>query len=406
MATEIRMPRLGHSMTEGTLVAWLAEPGATIHAGQILLTIETDKAEYEVEAPADGVLSEPLVAETRTVPVGAVLGWVLAPGETRPDTPAANAPPAESAPRGRRQAPAGRVRASPKARRRADERGIDLAAVTGSGPDGLVTEADVERAARAAQPASEPATGEWNGRPVRERRRLTPVRRTTARRMVDAWTHVPHIVQMIDVDMAEVRRLRGRWKTEGGDAATIGYNDFIVKATALALAEHPEINAAVDGDELLVFAEVNAGIAVETARGLLVPVVRCADRHSLLAVSREAHRLAEKARGGGLDPGDCAAGTFTVSNLGGFGIRAGTPVLNPPEAVLVFVGAVEERPVVRDGTILARPTVTLSIAYDHRVADGADAARLSERIARLLESPASWAEPGHTDGAGASKRRP
>jgi pyruvate dehydrogenase E2 component (dihydrolipoyllysine-residue acetyltransferase) len=404
MATEIRMPRVGHSMTEGTLVAWLAEPGVTIHAGQILLTIETDKAEYEVEAPADGRLSEPLVTETQTVPVGAVLAWVLAPGEARPDAPTTNAIPAESAPRAARKAPAGRVRASPKARRRADERGVDLAAVTGSGPDGLVTEADVERAARAAEPAREPAAAEWNGRPVRARRRLGAIRRTTARRMVDAWTHVPHIVQMIDVDMEEVRRLRGRWKTEGGETAAIGYNDFIVKAAALALAEHPEINAAVDGDEILVFAEVNAGIAVDTARGLLVPVVRGADRHSLLAVSREAHRLAEKARGGGLDPSDSSAGTFTVSNLGGFGIRAGTPVLNPPEAVLVFVGAVEERPAVRDGAIVARPTVTLSIAYDHRVADGADAARVTKRIAGLLESPASWAEAGLTDGGAASKK--
>jgi pyruvate dehydrogenase E2 component (dihydrolipoamide acetyltransferase) len=406
MATEIRMPRLGHSMTEGTVVAWLVPSGVAVHAGQILLTIETDKAEYEVEAPVDGLLSEPLATATETVPVGAVLGWVLAPGEASPGVPAATVGPSTPAPRAARQAPPRRVRASPKARRLAEERGIDLAAVAGSGPDGLVTEADVERAAgagRATEPAGEPATAQWSGRLVRERRRLVPIRRTTARRMVEAWTGAPHIVQMIDVDMEEVRRLRGRWKAARGEAAAIGYNDFIVKAAALALAEHPEINAAVDGDDLVVFAEVNAGIAVDTARGLLVPVVRGADRQSLLGIAQAARRLAEKARGGGLDPGDSGTGTFTVSNLGGFGIRAGTPVLNPPEAVLVFVGAVEERPVVREGAIVARPMVTLSIAYDHRVADGAAAARLTRRICELLESPVAWAEAGHGEGGGTSE---
>jgi pyruvate dehydrogenase E2 component (dihydrolipoamide acetyltransferase) len=392
MATEIRMPRLGHSMTEGTVVAWLAKPGDTVQAGQIILTIETDKAEYEVEAPADGLLSEPLVVEAATAPVEAVLGWVLAPGEARPSAPAGPsdqraarpAPPPAAAPA------RGRVRASPKARRLAEERGVDLSTVAGSGPEGLVTEADVERAAASAKPAPAADSGDWSGRRVRERRRLAPIRRTTARRMAEAWATVPHIVQMIDVDMEEVRGLRQRWKAEGGEASAITYNDFIVKAAALALSEHPEINAGIDGDELVVFAEVNAGIAVDTPRGLVVPVIRGADHLPLLDVAREARRLAEKARGTGLDREDFGSSTFTVSNLGAAGIRAGTPVLNPPESMLVFVGAVEERAVVRAGAIVARPTLTLSIAYDHRVADGADAARVTARIRALLESPASW----------------
>ena len=150
------------------------------------------------------------------------------------------------------------------------------------------------------------------------------------------------------------------------------------------------MNAGIDGDELVVFAEVNAGIAVDTPRGLVVPVVRRADSLPLLEVAREARRLAEKARGPGLEREDFGGGTFTVSNLGAAGIRAGTPVLNPPESMLVFVGAVEDRAVVRAGAIVARPTLTLSIAYDHRVADGADAARVTARIRALLESPASW----------------
>jgi pyruvate dehydrogenase E2 component (dihydrolipoyllysine-residue acetyltransferase) len=396
MSTEIRMPRLGHSMTEGTVVAWLVKPGDRVHAGQIIVTIETDKAEYEVEAPIDGQLAEPVVGETETAAVGAVLGWVLEPGEARPSVAAGVV--SESAVRVREapvpppSAARGRVRASPKARRLAETLGIDLAAVAASGPEGLVTEADVERAAQKPPDSGAPA-GEWRGRAVRERRRLTPIRRTTARRMAEAWASVPHIVQMIDVDMEEAGGLRGRWKTEGGEAAAITYNDLIVKAAALALAEHPDLNAAVDGDDLVVFAGVNAGIAVDTPRGLVVPVVRSADQLSLLAISSEARRLAAKARGEGLDPEDFGAGTFTVSNLGVFGIRAGTPVVNPPEAMLVFVGAVEDRPVVRDGAIVVRPTLTLSIAYDHRVADGAAAARVTARIRELLESPESWASP-------------
>src|SRR5262245_48146801 len=189
MATEIRMPRLGHSMTEGTVVAWLAKQGETVRAGQIILTIETDKAEYEVEAPADGLLSEPLVVEAATAPVEAVLGWVLEPGEARPSAPAesgdqgtARPAPAPSA------APArGRVRASPKARRLAEERGVELSTVAGSGPEGLVTEADVERAASSAKPSGAADSSEWSGRRVRERRRLSPIRRTTARRMAEGW---------------------------------------------------------------------------------------------------------------------------------------------------------------------------------------------------------------------------
>jgi pyruvate dehydrogenase E2 component (dihydrolipoamide acetyltransferase) len=401
MATEIRMPRLGHSMTEGTLVAWLPAPGDAVHAGQIVLTIETDKAEYEVEAPTDGVL-EPLVPAADTAEVGALLGWVLAPGEARPTVPgeaATAAPAATSGPPPAAASTHGRVRASPKARRLAGERGIDLATVAGSGPQGLVTEADVERAAEAGAAAARDSrhSDEWRGRRVRERRRLGPIRRTTARRMVQAWTTVPHIVQLIDVDMEDIVRLRTLWKSERGERASVGYNDFIVKAAADALAEHPALNAAVDGDDLVEFDEVNAGIAVETERGLVVPVVRGADRLSLADVARQARRLAEKARGAGLGAEDFGAGTFTVSNLGGFGIRAGTPVLNPPEAMLVFVGAVEPRPVVRDGAIVARTMVTLSIAYDHRVADGADAARVSRRIRERLERPEAWAAPASDD---------
>lgn len=372
MPAEIRMPRIGHSMTEGKVVAWLVEPGAAVRAGAPVVAVETDKAEFEVEAPADGLLAARSVDVGDTVPVGALLGLVAAPGEAVAAAPQR-----------------GRVRASPKARRLADARGLDLAAIAGSGPEGLVTAEDVERAAAA--PAGPQPGGEerWQGRLVRERRPLTPLERVSARRTQEAWTSAPHFVQMLDVDMLRARELREAWKREAGPLAGVTLGDLCVAATARALAEHPALNAAVDSGERVLFAEVNVGVAVDTPRGLMVPVIQRADALPLAELSARARALADAAREERLSPADLDAGSATVSNLGAFGIRAGTPVLNPPEALLVFVGALEERVVAREGEMGVRPMLTLSIAYDHRVADGAAAARLSARIRALLEDPAS-----------------
>jgi len=369
-------------MTEGTIVAWLAPAGAEVHAGQPVASIETEKAEYQIEAPADGRMSGPVVPEGATAEVGAVLAYVLAPGEVlEPTTPVAARAAARETEPARANAPrsGGAAPVSPRARRLARELGVDLATLTGSGADGLIVEADVQRAATAGGPAA--------GRPVRERRALTRIQKTSARRVTEAWRDVPHIVQMIDADVTAVQRLRESWKAAAPRLAAITFTDFVVKAGAQALTQHPALNASIDGDELVVFDDVNAGVAVETPRGLLVPVVRNADRRTLLEVAIESKRLAEAARQHRLTPDLIGSGSFTVSNLGRFGIRAGLPILNPPEAVLVFVGAVEERAVVREGTVVVRPMVTLSIAYDHRVADGAAAARLSGTIKELLEEP-------------------
>jgi len=372
MASEIRMPRIGHSMTEGRVVEWLHAPGAAVRAGDPVVVVETDKAEFEVEAPADGVLASCSVAVDETVEVGALLGLVAAPGERVAARP-----------------PRGRVRASPKARRLADARGLDLAAIPGSGPDGLVTAEDVELAAAPAAGPEHRAEESWQGRPVRERRPLSPLERVTAQRTQQAWTSAPHFVQMLDVDMEPARALRETWKREGGPLAAVTLGDLCVAATARALAEHPALNAVIDAGERVLFAEVNVGVAVDTPRGLVVPVIRGADALALAELSARTRALAAAAREQRLAPVDLEAGSATVSNLGAFGIRAGTPVLNPPEALLVFVGALEERVVVREGEIAVRPMLTLSIAYDHRVADGAAAARLSARIRERLEDPAS-----------------
>lgn len=379
MPTEIRVPRIGHSMTEATVVEWHFTAGAPVRAGEVVATIESDKAEYEIESPADGVLSELAFAAGDTAEVGAVLAYVLAQGEKAPAMAAPARPPhaAEPAPEPPR-AGAVRVKASPKARQLAAKKGIDLHGVSATGPGGLITEKDVEAAARAPDRGSPPSAG--------ERVRLSAVQRAGARRLTATWTSVPHFVQLVDADVGSLEDRRREWKADGGELARVTLTDFIVRATAFALREHRMVNASFDGDELVVHTAVNAGVAMETPAGLVVPVIRDADRLSLAEITRRRIELAERARAGKLGPEETSGGTFSVSNLGAFGIRAGFPILNAPEALLVFVGAVEERPVVRDGRITSRTLVTLSIAYDHRVVDGAAAARVSGRIRDLLES--------------------
>ncbi len=381
MPTPIRIPRLGHSMTEATVIAWLVPKGVEVRAGQPVLSIETEKAEYEIEAPADGRLSEPLVGEQATAAVGTVLGYVLAPGEVIATAAAVAAPAPKRHPAEPSAAPlqrGGGRPVSPRARRLAGELGVDLSAVEGTGVDGLIVEADVQRAA---------AGGASEGRRIRERRPLTSIQKTAVRRVTEAWREVPHIVQMVDADVSMIEQLRRAWKASAWDLATITFTDVVMKAGAQALMQHPELNAGVVGDELVLYSDVNAGVAVDTPRGLVVPVIRNADRRTLLEVARESKRLAELARQHRLTPEHMEDGSFTVSNLGVFGIRAGLPILNSPEAVLVFVGAIEDRAVVRDGAVVVRPMVTLSIAYDHRVADGVAAARLSSAIKGLIEDP-------------------
>ncbi|MGE0484026.1 MAG: dihydrolipoamide acetyltransferase family protein [Gammaproteobacteria bacterium] len=396
MTTDIRMPRIGQSMTEGVIVEWLVAPGTSVAAGDALLTVETDKTTFEVEAPAAGTLGGTLAAPGDTLEVGAVLGHLLAAGEA---TPAADAAPSVVRPEERvvpSAAEAGvaaarpaRAPVSPKARRLASEHGLDPAALTGSGPDGLVTAEDVEAAiaAQAAHPAPPRANVEhWHGRTVRERVALSPLERATARHTHEAWLNAPHFVQMVDADMGAVKRLRAQWKRDGDARAIVTVGDFCVAATARALAEHPHLNAAVDGDSRVCFEGVDIGIAVDTPRGLVVPVLRDAANLDLLAIATRTRELAAAARDGRLSPTDVEGGSATVSNLGAFGIRAGTPVLNTPQPVLVFVGALEDRAVVRDGALAIAPMMTLSVAYDHRVADGARAAVLTVRIRELLEA--------------------
>jgi pyruvate dehydrogenase E2 component (dihydrolipoamide acetyltransferase) len=379
MAVAFRVPSLGQSATEATVLRWLASPGDAVDAGQPLVLIETDKAEVEVEAPVGGVLGAALVAAGRTVPVGTDLGAVLAPGESEPSVVTPAPSPARPSPgRAAVVGPADRVVASPKARRLAAERGVELAGLVPSGPDGLIVAADVP--ADGPGPAAT-AAPVGVGRIVRDRATLSAARRATARRLTASWTSAPHFVQLVDVEVTRLASLRAGWRARGGPLAAVSWTDLVVAATARALAEHPDVNAVIEGDELVRFADVHVGVAVERPHGLVVPVIADADRRPLPELAERIRALAAGSAG------DDVPGSITVSNLGAYGIRAGTPVLNPPEASLVFVGAVEDRVVARDGVPVVRPMVTLSVAFDHRVVDGATAARFVASLRDRLEHP-------------------
>lgn len=377
--TPILMPKLGQAMTEGTVQQWHRKTGEWIRQGEILVTIETDKATYDIEAPASGTLHI-TVPEGQEVRVGTVIGEIgNAPAHTQ--AAATVASPLSVTPPSSKAAGRTRILASPKAKQLATEQGIDLATVTATSADGVIAVADIEKvlAAKKSAPPSLPETGHA----IRERRALTGIRKTTARRTQEAWQTIPHIVQMVDVDATALLAARAQLKSE---IPSLTLNDLILHAAARTLVELPDLNGTVEGDTLILYEGVDVGFAADTPRGLLVPTVRKADTLSVKEVATESQRLIEAARAGRLMPDNIGNASLTVSNLGMFGIQFGTPVINLGEAILVFVGAVEERPVAVNGQIAIRSMMTLSIGYDHRVTDGVGAARFTQGLKGKLES--------------------
>lgn len=384
------MPKIGQAMTEGTVLQWHRRAGERIQQGDVLVTIETDKATYDLEASASGTLHI-YVHEGQEVRVGTVIGEIGdAPASLGATVTASPATPAATT----AKAPARkRVLASPKAKQLAADHGIDLSTITPSGTDGVISTADVEKAIAAGSTGTKPLVGgsaetivpppTVSGRAIRERRQLTGIRKTSARRVQEAWQTIPHIVQMVDVDATALLAARSQLKAE---APSLTLNDLILLAAAHVMAVHPALNGTVEEDTLVLYDGVDVGFAADTPRGLVVPVVRRADKLSVQEFAAESQRLIEAARTGRLGPGDIGSASLTVSNLGMFGIRAGTPVINLGEPILVFVGAVEDRPTVVQGQIVVRPMFTLSIAYDHRVADGVAAAGFTRGLKECLES--------------------
>ena len=378
--TKVLMPKLGQAMTEGTVVEWYCKDGERIEAGEPLVTVETDKATYDLEATASGTVHI-LVQAGEEVPIHTVIG-TIGEGPMQTAASAAPCPTALNAP-AQKGPPTGRVLASPKAKRLAAAHGIDLSTLTPLSSGGVISAADVEKALANQQPAVSVLPSSASTRTERERRKLTGARKAAARRVQAAWQTIPHIVQMIDVDAGALQTVRERLKSE---ISGLTLNDLILYAAARVLAGLPDLNSTIENEALVLYDGVDIGFAVDAPRGLFVPVIRGADRHSLAQLVAESQRLVDAARAGQLGPDDMGNASLTVSNLGMFGIRAGTPVINLGEPLLVFVGRVEERPVVVDGQITARPMLTLSIAYDHRVADGVAASRFSQGLKQALEN--------------------
>jgi pyruvate dehydrogenase E2 component (dihydrolipoyllysine-residue acetyltransferase) len=408
VADEVKLPRLGQGMEMGTIVRWLKNEGDAVHRGEPLFELDTDKVTQEVEAEADGVLLRIAVASGE-VPVGrtiAVIGQegeaVELPADTgapqsaekpaeaparEPERKAGQVAAAEEAerePAPSNGAPAGgRVKASPLARRIARERGIELSTIAGTGPDGRIVAEDVERAAAAPAAAPAPAVA----RPAEvESVPLTSVRRTIARRLTAAW-EVPAFQLVVSAEMTRADEVVARAR-ERDPELRVTVTDLLVKLSANALVRHPDVNVQLADDALLRFPSADVGIAVAAPQGLVVPIVRSAERLSLAEIAAARADLVGRARDGKLRQDDLEGGTFTVSNLGMFGVEQFVAVLNPPQAAILAVGATEERPVVRAGEVVARPMLSLTLTVDHRAVDGAPAAEFLGTLKAFLEEPA------------------
>ncbi len=401
MATKVVMEALSPTMEEGRLVEWKMAEGAKVSVGDVLAEVETDKAIMELVARVDGTLLKHLVPAGSTVPVADPVGIIGEPGEdisggsegggssegsdiSEGSGGAEAADVAVTAPQPRSPAAplaGGRVKASPLARRIAEEQGIDLSSVTGSGPGGRIVKRDLAGVAPA-RPGAAPvtATGGFEDIP------LTLMRKTIAKRLVESIGPVPTFYLTVEIDMERTWDAREALKLLGPDGK-VSFNDIIIKATALALKQHPECNAWWQGDAIRQWYEVHLGMAVAIDGGLITPVIRHADQKSLREISAEARILAEKARERKLMPEEYTGATFTVSNLGAFGIDHFTAIINPPEAGILAIGGITQRPVVVDGELVVRRRMPLTMSCDHRVIDGAMGAAFLQTLRAYLENP-------------------
>ncbi len=383
MPTEVIMPALGVAQETGKVLRWLKAEGESVAKGEPLLEIETDKVTVELEAPADGVIAA-VRAAGEDVPVGETVAFVLGPGESIPEAAAVSAPAAAGSPpeassaatvpesRAAPEAKPPRPLASPKARRLARERGIDLGSVTGSGPHGSVVAADLAPA------------GDGSGASPLE---TGAVWQRMAERVAKSWQTVPHFFLVREVDASRLNAWRDVVRARpGGKGVT--HTDLLLRVCAAALRDHPRVNATWRDGVVVLQEEVNVGIAVATDEALVVPVVHGADRLGLGDLSARRAELVQAARSGRLAPEDVQGGTFTISNLGMYGVDAFLAVVNAPQAAILAVGRIAERIVAVDGAPAVRPTMSLSLSFDHRVVDGARGAQFLDSVAALVEEPA------------------
>jgi pyruvate dehydrogenase E2 component (dihydrolipoamide acetyltransferase) len=442
MPTNILMPALSPTMTEGTLARWLKKEGDEVHSGDVIAEIETDKATMEVEAVDEGVLGKILVSDgTQGVKVNAPIGVLVQPGESvpagsptappqapsastapatappvaptaLPSAPAPQAPPvpAPAASRGNgKDAEGGRIFASPLARRMAKQGGIDLGALTGSGPNGRIVKADVEAALRgpakpapapvqeapAPAPAPQPAA-----RPpapaITAPHRLVPnstMRKVIARRLSEAKQTIPHFYVSMDIGIDALLKLRGelnaRSPKDGPGAFRLSVNDMLIKAAAVTLRRIPTVNASFTEDAIVLYDDIDISVAVAIPDGLITPIIRKADQKGLASISNEMKGLADRAKAGKLKPEEFQGGGFSISNMGMYGVSEFAAVINPPQAAILAVAAGQQRPVVKDGQIEIATMMTCTLSVDHRVVDGALAAEWLAAFKSVVEEPLS-----------------
>ncbi len=399
MAKAITVPKLGLTMEKAVVTTWMKQEGDPVAKGEGICIIETDKVNFEIEAPQNGILAKVMVEEGSSLPVGEVIAVIaqwgedfdilkliqqmkeeagMAPTDQVP-LPSGVTPVAEK--RGRD------IKVSPLARRIAEEKGVRLEGLVGTGPGGSITKEDVLKA------------WEKKGMPeiplaVSKKVPLKGIRKVIAERMTLSWHTAPRVTQVMEVDMTEVLRFReenrAHWEEKGVKASI---NDILIRVVSLALKAFPEINASLKGEEIEIYENVNMGLAVATEKGLLVPVLRNADKKSLFEIANESETLIRKARQGKLGPDELSFGTFTLTNMGVFGIDHFTPIINPPESAILGLGKVDRKvKVVDEDKIAIRSVMNLCFVFDHRVIDGAAAARFMAKIKESLENPDMFKE--------------
>jgi len=419
MATDVIMPALGVAQEKGTLLNWLKAEGQSVAKGEPLMEVETDKATVEIEAPASGILTNVTASAGDEIPVGNKIAVILAPGEVV--TPAAQDPHSRPLPEGEgiskgrplegegksqarlapqseipseghplpvgegrgegRSAVRGKILASPAAKRIAREKEIDLATLHGSGPEGSILAEDVLRAAPG---KASPYVGPSGAKEVVP---LSPMRRIVGQRMTQSKQSAPHFYLGMDIDMTVVNEKRTTWK-QTGQSVVPSINDFILHACARALKQFPMLNSTFTNDGIQLLVEINIGMAVALEEGLVVPVIRRADQMSLMELAGQSRELIEKAHRKKLLPLDYEGGTFTVSNLGTLGVDNFVAIINPPQCAILAVGRVAPRVVADEEGMMIRSMMTATLSADHRIVDGASAARFLTQVKGLLENPA------------------
>jgi pyruvate dehydrogenase E2 component (dihydrolipoamide acetyltransferase) len=431
MPIKILMPALSPTMTEGNLATWMKKEGDSIAPGDVIAEIETDKATMEVEAVDEGKLGKIIVpAGTEGVAVNDVIGLLLEEGEDEsalaevdtksggngaaPEPEPKEAPKAEAAPEPK-AAPApssgngkgDRIFASPLAKRMAEKAGLDLAALSGSGPRGRIVKADIESAlekgvgkaapkAAAEKPAEKPAAAAPTPAPAagapdvpHKEISLSNMRKIIARRLTESKQQVPHFYLTVDCELDALLKLRKDLNERKGATYKLSVNDLIIKATAIAIRQKPAVNATWGGDKLYQFEDIDVSVAVAIEGGLITPIVRKADQKGLATISAEMKDLASRAKEGKLKPEEFQGGGFSISNLGMFGIKDFSAVINPPQACILAVGAGEQRPVVKNGALAIATVMSCTLSVDHRVVDGALGAEWLQAFKQLIEDPIS-----------------